>query len=403
MAARPIRLAAWAGRGAWRAPLHSGLVIFASLAGIASLAVSTASTEAGRRKVAAAFDAQGVNAISVTPAQSRAVAGRVRTGGLVQTLTLADYRSVRTLEAVVAGSALVSQSFRLRAGDLTKTATVVGCEPDYFAVKHWPVRQGRMFFGPAARQALLGAQAARDLFGDEDPSGRRLTINRVPFVVAGVLAERGQRLDVANEDDQVYVPLQAAMRRLMNADRLGGMILEAAAPARVATAEAEVRARLSARHRGFARGRDDFQVNSQTGMADAQQAASARIAFFVRWVGASAAAVSIFGVLALCWIAVNARTHEIGVRRALGARAADVVLEFVAESGCAALLGSAAAIPASSILARWLEALLEQAPWFAWRATLAIAGISALAFGGMIAAASLRAGQVAPSEALRAG
>ena len=251
MAARPIRLALWAARGALRAPLHSGLVVFASLAGVASLAVSAASTEAGRRQVAAAFEAQGVDAISVAPAQSRAVAGRVRTGALVQTLTLADYRSVRTIGDVVAGSALVTRSFRLRAGDLTKSAPVVGCERDYFAIKHWQVRQGRLFSGPASRQAVLGAQAARDLFGDEAPSGRRLTIDPGPVCRRRRAGRRPRpaRLDVANEDDQVYVPLQAAMRRLMNTDSLGGMILQASGPARIAPTAAAVRARLSERHR----------------------------------------------------------------------------------------------------------------------------------------------------------
>ena len=71
---------------------------------------------------------------------------------------------------------------------------------------------------------LLGATAARDLFGELDPTGSRITINRVPFIVEGVLAERGQGLDSSNEDDEVYVPLDTAMHRLLNIDYFSSIL-----------------------------------------------------------------------------------------------------------------------------------------------------------------------------------
>ena len=135
---------------------------------------------------------------------------------------------MESVAGISSSSPVVSSTLRVRAGDLTKNTTIVGCNPDYFSIKHWTATLGAPFDESALQQqpriGLLGATAARDLFADTDPTGKRITINRVPFTVEGVLAERGQGLDSSNQDDQVYVPLDTAMHRLMNVDYLNSMV-----------------------------------------------------------------------------------------------------------------------------------------------------------------------------------
>ena len=96
-------------------------------------------------------------------------------------------------------------------------------------IKKWATRDGEAFSAVdlrhVARVAILGSGAARDLFGETSPVGARIQINRVPFTVVGVMSERGQSLDAANEDDQVYVPLTTAMHRLANVDYFSGILL----------------------------------------------------------------------------------------------------------------------------------------------------------------------------------
>src|SRR5262249_15024790 len=159
----------------------------------------------------------------------------------------------------------------------------------------------------------IGDTVASDLFGTESPVGQRLLINRTPFLVLGVLAERGQGLDVANEDQQVYVPLTTAMHRLTSVDYFTAIALEIRDWHEMDAAAASIRNLLRVQHRSSPTRPEDFQVQNQKALADTQLAASDRLGFFVRWVGSSGLFVSGLGVLAMAWVAVRDRTTEIGV------------------------------------------------------------------------------------------
>lgn len=193
----------------------------------------------------------------------------------------------------------------------------------------------------SARVALVGYTVARDLWGDEPPVGQRLFINRVPFEVAGVLAERGQGLDATNEDQQVYVPLTTAMRRLLNIDYYGSMLFEVAGSDDMERVSAEMEELLRVRHRISAFRPHDFRVSNQRELIETQLSSANRLGFLVRWIGLSGLAVAGLGVLAIAWIAVRDRTTEIGTRRVLGATAPDVFFQFAFEAMVLATIGAA--------------------------------------------------------------
>jgi len=404
---RRLRLLAVALRGTLRFRLQTTLVLLAAVGGVAAVVVSSAYAQSATRAILARYEALGANMVVVTPAASRAVGGRARTGAPVTTLTLADYRALRATEPeVTAASATVSATYRLRAGDLTKSVEVIGCEPDYFAIKHWPVVRGAVFSPQASREGarlvLLGAGVARDLFGETDPTGRRLTINRAPFTVAGVLTERGRRLDGSDEDDQAYVPLVAGLHRLMNVDHLGGVMLQAERGSEVRRVAARAAVLLATRHRRFGGRQPDFTVTDQQLVLEDQLAAFRRFDLLVRSISLCALAVGAVGAAAVCWISVNARRTDIGAMRALGARRGDVLLVFVAEALAPALLGTAAGLGLGYAAARALEARLGQPPWFEWNGALLDVILCAAVFAFAIALTSRRATLIAPIAALSA-
>jgi putative ABC transport system permease protein len=252
----------------------------------------------------------------------------------------------------------------LKAGSFSKNATVVGCEPNYPKIKDWHLQAGSFFdqgdLRRVGRVAVLGYTVAQDLFGrDLSPEsllGRRLLINRVPFVVIGVLAERGQGLDVANEDSQVFVPLSAAMRRLTNIDYLSAILFEVDSWQNMDATEDEIADVLRSRHRA-GQGRDDFQVQNQKTLIATQDAAAQKLGRFVRWIGISGLVVAGLGGLAVTWISVKERTVEIGTRRALGATSPDIFFQILFETSVVSLLGAAAGLVAgwesSRLLADW--------------------------------------------------
>src|SRR5579863_5849766 len=251
-----------------RAHLQAALAILAATVGTGGIVVSTDYAAAGRKKIFDQFHRMGTDIIIVTPAESRAVGGRARTGALVTTLRGPDYRAlVEQVPEIVASSPTISTVLRVRVGDLTKSTTIVGCASAYFAVRDWSTQSGDLFDGADDRSqrrvALLGATLARDLFGESDPIGRRINIGREPFEVSGVLRERGQGLDAANEDVEVYVPLATAMRRLTNADYYASIVVEIGSWQSMDRAAREIAEVVSRRHHSLSFTGPDFQVQNQ--------------------------------------------------------------------------------------------------------------------------------------------
>lgn len=364
----------------WRFPLRSALTILSAVLGMAGALSSVNYALGGRQKVINQLARLGTNVLTATPRQSQSLAGRTRTGNLATTLTRADYEALnRDIHRFKRHSGLSTRSFPVKVGDFAKTSCVViGVEPDYMQIKNWPVQAGSVFEASDVRRltrvAVLGSTLARDLFVDRDPIGERIFINRVPFQVVGVMTERGQGLDAANEDDQIYIPLSTAMRRLSNVDYFGGIVFEVSRWEEMDRAAQEVRELLRRRHLKIGKLAEDFQVQNQKQLIDTQIAAAERLLFFVRWIGGSALAVSGLGVLAIAWIGVKERTREIGTRRALGAEQRDIFLQIICESivlsvlGC--LTGLAVGLVCSPLLASWADqpAIFDSAS--AWLAAI---------------------------------
>lgn len=396
--------AAW--RQIARSPLRSSLIAGCAALGVAGAVASVNYATAGRNKLLAQIERLGTNVILVSAQQSRRVAGRARTGTLVTSLREGDLQAVlREVPGIVRSTPIVNGALRLKAGDLSKVANVFGVQPAFFAIRNWELALGDVFDAEQARRSarvtVLGAELARDLYGDSDPRGERLLINRVPFEVIGVLRERGVGVDGVNEDQQLYVPTATAMTRLLNVDWYSGLLLEAADMSQLDAMSESIAALLHDRHHSSDFNPEDFKVQSQKSLIDTQLAAGARLRFLVRWIGVSALLVSGFGVFAIAWIAVRARTREVGTRRALGATRPQVFLQFSLEAGMLALIGMLLGLTIGALATRWSTASSQLPYVFDW-ANAALALAVALLVNLLAAAMpALHAARMDPVEALR--
>jgi putative ABC transport system permease protein len=380
--------------------------MLSSALGVIGVVCSVNYGASGTRQILDQIRRMGTNVLIIAPAQSRAIAGRARTGAPVTTLVERDYRAIKSeVLSRTRSSALVTQSFWNKVADLSKNAAVMGCEPDYFAIKDWPIAAGELFDSTQERTsapvAVLGYMVANDLFGTSSPLGQRMMINRVQFTVIGVLTERGQGLDVSNEDSQVYVPLSTAMRRLTNLDHYGGIVLEIDSLTGMDAAAEQSRLLLHQLHHIQPNQPDDYQIQNQKSLLDTQIAAAKRLGFFLRWIAASALAVSGLGIVAITWIAVKERTHEIGIRRALGATATDIFFQVTCETAALALGGGLVGIAISWPTSRLISDAVGL-PFVFDRnsAVLAFSAAAALNLAFSILP-SRKAAAVSPIEALR--
>lgn len=329
----------------WRFRLRSGLILLSAMLGVGGVISAVNYAAEGRLKVLSRIQRLGTNVLVVTPQLSRNVGGRAKTGTIVTTLVAADYAVIlREIPEIEKSSATIATSFLVKAGDLSKSnCLVMGTEPDYARIRHWQTTEGE-FYGVAemrrsARVAVLGATVKRDLFGAETAVGRRMFINRVPFEVIGVLEERGQGLDATNEDNQVYVPLSTAMRRLANVDYFSSILFAVTKWERMDETTEAIHQVLRKRHHPPGNLPEDFQIQNQKTLIDTEITSSNRLTFLVRWVGLSGLVVSGLGILAICWIAVGERVVEIGIRRALGATKSDIFFQFLFEAVVISVLG----------------------------------------------------------------
>ena len=360
MTGRQLQIIFRALRLMWRYRLRSALIMLSAALGVCGVVCSVNYGASGTKQILDQIRRMGTNVLIITPAQSRVIAGRERTGDLVTTLVERDYRTIKT-EVLnrKRSSAVVTKNFWSKAGNLSKNSAVVGCEADYFTIKDWPVIEGTVFDSTqdrmAARVAVLGSTVAVDLFGNSSPLGQRMMINRVPFSVVGVLSERGQGLDVSNEDSQIYVPLTTAMRRLMNVDHYSSIVVELDSVDSMDAAAELSRSLLHRLHHVQPNRLDDFQIQNQRGLLDTQIAAAKRLGFFLQWIAASTLGVSGLGIVAITWIAVKERTREIGTRRALGASAADIFLQMTCETMALALGGGLLGFAVSWPVSRWIS------------------------------------------------
>ncbi len=366
----------------WRFRLRSGLILLSAMLGVGGVISAINYAAEGRMKVLNRIQRFGTNVLVVTPQLSRNVGGRAKTGTIVTTLVAADYAEIlREIPDIEKSSAAITTSFLVKAGDLSKSNCVVmGTEPDYARIRHWQTTEGEFYEMPemrrAARVAVLGSTVRRDLFGSESPIGKRVFINRVPFEVIGVLEERGQGLDATNEDNQVYVPLSTAMRRLANVDYFGSILFAVTNWDRMDETTEAIHQVLSKRHRAPGNLPEDFQIQNQKTLIDTEIASSNRLTFLVRWVGLSGLAVSGLGILAICWIAVGERVGEIGIRRALGATKSDIFFQFLFEAVVISVLGCFA-----GVIAGWrgTESIAHRADlpfFFDWKGAVLIAGFA---------------------------
>jgi putative ABC transport system permease protein len=341
-----VRNVALSRKALWRHKARTVLALSGTAIGVAVVLAMMAIGEGAEHEVVTQVQAMGRNMLVVNAGPQKRRAGRVAVrGGIVETLMLADASAIAEESGFVAR---VAPSFddpkQITHRDLSTTATVRGTTPEYSLIRDFPTSAGRFFTAAenraGMRVAVLGNVVAERLFPDSDPLAQVIRIGRIPFEVVGVLIAKGISVDgTAQEDNQVIIPIRAALRRVFNADFLKMIYLEVTDAGLMDQAEEEVAAILRERHRLARHGRaDDFRIQNQRVIMDAELATVTSFRTMITGMGVVALAVGGVGILSIMLLSVRERRSEIGLRIAVGARRRDVWIQFVIE---AIVLGSA--------------------------------------------------------------
>lgn len=330
--------------------------------------------------------------------------GGARAGRGASSFTLEDAQALlRQLPGAVQGVPVLLKVMPVRFGNTTVTCQMVATWPQYPQVRNMHPDLGRFFLWEdeqsRAKVVVLGAKIARRLFGDPAKAvGQVVSFYRAGLTVVGVMEEKGVDLSGMDQDEQVFVPLSTAMRRMTNQTWISGVFIQLADGSDFETARRAATDIMRSRHNIVGGKRDDFAVMTAQDAMKLKQQALDLVAVLGLISSVLSFAVGGLGILSIMVLLVRARRLEIGVRRAMGARKRDIVRQFLLESGVMSAAGGAAGVVTALALLTVVYAVGDFPPVYdVWLVSQALAGSALLG----LAAGAYPAWQAANVEVLR--
>ncbi|MCX5642456.1 MAG: ABC transporter permease [Candidatus Omnitrophica bacterium] len=330
------------------------LSLLGMVVGVGAVVVMVSTGRSAQKQIVDRINRMGTNLVIVSAGKSMLIAGRQRQMNIVRTLQVADAQSIlEECPSVALAAPAVSEKVNIRWEDQNVNTTVAGMSVDGFQIRGIKPQSGRIFDPEESRAlkrvAVVGSTAAANLFGSADPVGQQIRIGKVLFEVIGKATPRGTDVNGLDQDDVIFVPLETAMRRILNVTYVQTIYVQARNSRLLKNAEEEIASLLRERHRLAAKP-DDFTIQNQATLLEAERETTSSMTLLVGSVAAISLIVGGVGILAVMLMSVRERIREIGLRRALGALRRDIRNQFLVESAILAGVGGMAGIGGGAIL-----------------------------------------------------
>ncbi|MCC6349624.1 MAG: ABC transporter permease [Candidatus Eisenbacteria bacterium] len=344
--------------------MRAALTVLGIVIGVAAVIATLAIGQGARAAVQRQIRSLGANVMTVRPGTISAGGVRMGMGGNT-TLMPDDAVAIRReCPAVAAVSPLVQRGVQIVYGNMNWGTNVQGVAPEFVDIRQWPVEDGAMFTDSdvrgSAKVCVIGTKVRDQLFGSVDPVGSMLRIKDVPFRIVGVLSHKGGQGMGGDQDDVVLAPWTTVQSRLLGVTHLNAIIVSAVSESQVEDARTQITELLRQRHRIRPGTDDDFFIYTQLDIASTAESTSKVMTTLLASVAAVSLLVGGIGIMNIMLVSVTERTREIGIRRAIGAKKQDILLQFLAEAMFLSLAGGAlgvtfgiAASTAITNLARW--------------------------------------------------
>ncbi len=406
-------------RGLTSNPVRTMLTTLGIVIGIATVIIVLSAGEGFRSFINFQIDQFGSNAIYVETripptTKTRAAGG---SGGSNQasqavqitTLKSKDVADVKRLPNVLGAYGAVIGQKVVAYGQIQKNTFIFGSGTDRFVIDKGVLASGRPYTEQEelglAQVVVLGHDLAQDLFGNDDPVGKTIRIANLNFQVIGVYERRGS-FGFSNDDQQAFIPLSTAQKKLLGIDHLLYMVAQAKGSGDTAPVVEDMRVLLRQNHGITDPAKDDFTVQNQAQSLDTFNTILQGVTFLLIAVAAISLLVGGVGIMNIMYVVVTERIAEIGLKKALGAKPKDILWEFLVEAILLTLLGGVLGILFGAGLS-YLLSIGANAAGFAWAFSVPVSGILlglgvaggiGLVFGVFPAR---RASKLDPIEALR--
>src|SRR3989304_2671360 len=325
--------------------LRTFLALVGIIIGVSAVIIMVAIGNGAQNEVLSKIEAMGTDLLIINAGQVQNTAGRMQVRGVVTTLTLQDADALKKESPLIKLSAPVqSKKMQVKYGNLSTNTTIVGTTSEFQEIRNFRTVKGSFFSdeenSASRRVAVLGQSVVKNVFGSGDPIGETIRIGKIPFEVIGVMESKGVDLNGIDQDDQIFIPIQTALRRVFNLSYISSINIQAINQEKMAETAKQITEVLRDRHRLNKQNKaDDFTVQSQTDLLETQRETTDTFTMLITSIAGISLLVGGIGVLAIMLIAIRERTNEIGLKMAVGASKKDILIQFVIESAILSIGG----------------------------------------------------------------
>jgi len=310
----------------------SGIIV-----GVSAVIVMVALGKGTEEKVTSQITKMGSNLLLVNAGQVRIIAGRARQTKIVTTLELRDADAIRDgASGVQYVAPAQTKKMKVKFGNLSTNTNVIGTTSDIVEIQNHSLSKGRFFDEDEnkglRRVAVVGETVVKNIFENQDPICETILIGKVPFEVIGVFSPKGLDLYGADQDDRIFIPVKTALRRLFNLDYINTIYVKVKTDKLMDSTVKEIDSILRDTHHIKEGKEPDFTVLNQDSILEAQKESSKTFTLLIGSIAGLSLLVGGIGVLAVMLISIRERIKEIGLRRAVGAKRKDILVQFLSEA-----------------------------------------------------------------------
>lgn len=323
--------------------IRSFLTVLGIVIGVMAVVIMVAVGETVSKEINDQFSSLGTNTIMIRAGAAQSAG--VRTGNR-QTLTIQDSEFIAKLPDVAASSPVQNAAAQVIYGNQNWATSMFGVYPDYANVQNLEMKYGTFFDQSAVRNAstyaVIGPQTAEELQMPENPVGEAIRIQNMPFVIIGVTKERGDSA-MGSQDDMLIIPITTLKKRLQGSrfpNSVNMITLKLYPDADNNLAIEQMTALLRDRHKLSESDADDFQIMDMKQVMDAMNTVTGYMTMLLIAIAAVSLLVGSIGIMNMMLVSVAERTHEIGIRKAIGAREKHIIIQFLSESILISFIGS---------------------------------------------------------------
>ncbi|MCK5058759.1 MAG: ABC transporter permease, partial [Candidatus Aminicenantes bacterium] len=284
----------------------------------------------------------GTNLLIIMP-------GSTGTGGVshgaasLNTLTMGDVKKLKEEATLMQNvSPVINAPGQVIAAGRNWATSVQGVSPNYLEIRDWSLEKGSFFTQRDVRSrkkvAVLGKSVVDELFGEQDPLGAKIRIRNIPFTIIGVLTEKGQSM-MGDQDDVILAPAATVLYRMSDGRTVNTIMASATSVDEMDATIKEASKLLRQEHRLRPGDNDDFMIRSQTEFIQAITGITTMLTMLLGAIAGVSLLVGGIGIMNIMLVSVTERTKEIGIRLSIGARAGDILVQFLIEAVILSMLG----------------------------------------------------------------